>query len=102
MKQYYVYILAGRRHGTLYIGMTSDLIRRVSEHRQGKVGGFTRQYRIHRLVYFETTSDVRVAIEREKQMKKWNRCWKVEIIEKSNPTWRDLYREIAGFPLSRE
>ena len=96
MKSYYVYILASKRNGTLYIGVTNDLVRRVYEHKQGLVEGFTKKYNVHRLVFFEETNDVESAITKEKQMKKWNRQWKIELIEKNNPEWKDLYSEIAG------
>ena len=92
--RYYVYILASKRNGTLYIGVTSDLVKRVYEHKQGFVGGFTKKYNVHQLVYLEETGDVNSAIRREKQLKKWKRQWKIELIEKSNPEWRDLYYEI--------
>ena len=94
-KQYYVYILASKIGGTLYIGVTNDLIRRVHEHREKLVEGFTKQYNVTKLVFFEVHSDVKAAITREKQMKKWNRAWKVRLIEESNPNWDDLYSEIA-------
>ena len=94
-KQYYVYILASKIGGTLYIGVTGNLIRRVYEHREKLVEGFTKQYDASRLVYFEAHSDVEAAITREKQMKKWNRAWKVRLIEESNPNWDDLYGQIA-------
>ena len=96
MKQYYVYILANKKNGTLYIGMTNDLIRRVYEHKNDLVEGFTKKYQVHRLVYFEETNDVRIALQREKQMKKWKRQWKIDLIEEMNPDWRDLYDEITG------
>jgi putative endonuclease len=92
---YFVYILASKRNGTLYIGVTNDLVRRVYEHKADLVPGFTRRYSVHTLVYFEETDDVETAIAREKQMKKWNRAWKVSVIERSNPTWRDLYDDIV-------
>lgn len=95
MKQYYVYILASRRNGTLYIGVTGDLVKRVYEHKQNDVEGFTKQYKVHNLVYYETYGDVSEAILREKQMKKWNRQWKINLIEKHNPQWVDLYQEIS-------
>ncbi|MFA4982482.1 MAG: GIY-YIG nuclease family protein [Candidatus Omnitrophota bacterium] len=95
MKSYYVYILASKKNGTLYIGVTNDLVRRVYEHKQGLVEGFTKKYNVKQLVFFEETNDVESAITREKQMKKWNRQWKIELIEKSNPEWKDLYSEIA-------
>ncbi|MDR4504070.1 MAG: GIY-YIG nuclease family protein [Candidatus Scalindua sp.] len=94
MKQYYVYILASKRNGTLYIGITNDLIRRVYEHKNNLVEGFTKKYRVHRLVHFESTLDVKAAIEREKCIKRWKRSWKIELIEEHNPEWKDLYYEI--------
>jgi len=103
MKHYDVYILASKPNGTLYIGVTNDLIRRVNEHRHGLVEGFTKRYGVHRLIYYEETPDVPIAIEREKQLKKWNRRWKTELIEEANPEWNDLYETLNdGFPLSRE
>ena len=90
MKSYYVYILASERNGTLYIGVTSNLLKWIDEHKNGIVEGFTKKYNIHRLVYYESTSDVESAIVREKQMKKWNRQWKINLIEKNNPDWIDL------------
>lgn len=88
---YYVYILASKKNGTLYIGTTSDLRRRIYEHKNNLIRGFTSKYNIHLLVYFEQTTDVKSALEREKQLKKWNRKWKIELIEKLNPEWKDLY-----------
>jgi len=85
MKSYYVYILASKRNGTLYIGITSDLIKRVYEHKNNLVDGFTKKYKIHNLVYFEETNDVQSAIKREKQIKAWKRSWKIELIESKNP-----------------
>ena len=90
-KQYYVYILASKRNGTLYIGVTADLIRRIYEHKNKLVEGFTQKYNVHDLVYYEVTESVEGAIAREKQLKKWNREWKVRLIEKGNPDWKDLY-----------
>jgi putative endonuclease len=90
MKTYYVYILASKKNGTLYIGMTNNLQKRLSEHKNKIVPGFSQKYNIDKLVYFEITSDVKSAIAREKQLKKWNRKWKLELIEKSNPQWKDL------------
>jgi len=90
MKNYYVYIMASGRKGTLYIGVTNDLEKRVAEHKSGKFGGFTNQYAVHDLVHFESTNDVREAIAREKQLKNWKRQWKIELIVKNNPEWRDL------------
>ena len=89
-----VYILANKRNGTLYTGVSSDLIKRVYEHKNGLADGFTKKYRIHHLVYFELHEDMLAAISREKQIKKWNRAWKLELIEKNNPEWRDLYEDI--------
>lgn len=94
MKQYYVYILASAKRGTLYIGMTSDLQKRIYQHKNELVEGFTKKYGVNRLVYFEETQDVMSAIEREKRMKKWNRQWKIELIESNNPEWRDLSEDL--------
>ena len=94
MKTYYVYILASKRNGTLYIGVTNDLIRRVWEHKNNIIKGFTAKYGVHRLVYYEHTDDAYSAIIREKRMKKWKRQWKLALIEKHNPGWRDLYEEL--------
>jgi putative endonuclease len=93
-RQYYVYLLASKRNGTLYIGVTSDLVKRVYEHKNNLVDGFTKEYHVHKLVYYEVTDDINGAIIREKQIKKWKRAWKIELIEKSNPEWRDLYSEL--------
>jgi putative endonuclease len=90
-----VYILASKHNGTLYIGVTSDLVKRVWEHKHDVVEGFTRKYGIHTLVYFEQHNEMAEAIRREKQLKKWNRAWKIELIEKINPHWRDLWPEIV-------
>jgi len=94
-KQPAVYILASKRDGTLYIGVTSDLVKRVWEHKNDVVEGFTKKYGVHDLVYFEVHGDMESAITREKQLKKWHRGWKIELIEKNNPTWRDLWSDIA-------
>jgi putative endonuclease len=94
MKSYYVYILASQRNGTLYIGITSDLIKRVYEHKNNLVDGFTKKYKLHSLVHYEHCDDVESAIIREKRLKKWNRKWKLELIEKENPQWRDLYEDL--------
>lgn len=94
MKQPCVYILASHQRGTLYVGVTSDLIKRVWEHKQNLVKGFTHQYQIHTLVYVEPCETMLAAITREKQLKKWNRDWKIELIEKHNHAWRDLYDDI--------
>jgi putative endonuclease len=90
MKEYYVYILASQRNGTLYIGVTNNLPRRIWEHKQNLVEGFTKKYNVHILVWFELTSSIESAIEREKQLKHWNRKWKLRLIEESNPHWEDL------------
>ena len=94
MRDYYVYILASKQHGTLYIGVTNDLIRRVYEHRNNLIDGFTKKYNVHRLVYYEQTSDIESAIQREKRLKKWKRRWKIELIENENPSWKDLYDDL--------
>jgi putative endonuclease len=94
MKQPCVYLLASKRNGTLYVGVTSDLIRRVWEHKQGVVEGFTKKYNVHMLVWFEMHQDMYTAITREKALKEWKRAWKLELIERSNPIWKDLYDEL--------
>ncbi|MBA4320226.1 MAG: GIY-YIG nuclease [Flavobacterium sp.] len=92
IRNYYVYILASKRNGTLYIGVTSDLKKRIFEHKNDLIEGFTKKYKVHHLVYYEQTTDVRSAIEREKRLKKWKRKWKLALIEKMNPNWEDLYK----------
>jgi len=92
---YYVYILASKKHGTLYIGVTNDLIKRVHEHKNDLVEGFTKKYGVHQLVYFEQTGSIESAITREKQLKKWRRQWKIELIEEKNPGWKDLYLDLV-------
>lgn len=89
-KTYYVYILASKRNGTLYIGVTNNLERRLYEHRNNLIEGFTNKYNVHNLVYYEDVNDIQVALQREKQLKRWTRKWKLELIEKVNPAWRDL------------
>jgi len=89
-KTYYVYILASKRNGTLYVGVTDNLQRRIYEHKNNLVKGFTQKYNIHNLVYYEETDDVKVAIEREKQIKSWSRKKKILLIEKENSEWQDL------------
>ncbi|MCC6604786.1 MAG: GIY-YIG nuclease family protein [Anaerolineae bacterium] len=96
MKTYFVYILASKKNGTLYIGMTSNLIRRVYEHKNDVRESFTQKYGGHTLVYYEYTNVVNAVIVREKQMKKWNRQWKINLIEKENPNWDDLYESLLG------
>lgn len=90
----YVYILANKRNGTTYIGVTSNLVRRVYEHKNDLVDGFSQKYSVHNLVYYERHDRIEDAIVREKQMKKWKRAWKLRTIENFNPEWRDLYRDI--------
>ena len=96
MKEPAVYILASQRNGTLYVGVTSNLIKRVYEHKQDLVDGFTSMYRVHMLVYFEQHLEIREAIRREKRLKEWPRKWKLALIEIQNPDWRDLYPDITG------
>ncbi|KKR71052.1 MAG: Endonuclease [Microgenomates group bacterium GW2011_GWC1_41_8] len=91
---YYVYILASKKNGTLYVGITNNLLRRIWEHKQEYVQGFTKRYRIHMLVYYEEYSVIHDALNREKQLKWWNRKWKIELIESKNAQWKDLYNEI--------
>ena len=93
---YFVYLMASARNGTLYAGVTNNLIRRVYEHKQGLTGGFTSRYAVHHLVWFKSTPSIEAAIHREKQVKNWKRQWKVAMIEKSNPTWMDLYDTLLG------
>ena len=94
-RSYFVYLLASRRNGTLYVGVTNDLMRRVCQHKQGLVEGFTKRYGVKMLVWYEQTESIESAVLREKQIKRWNRDWKIELIRASNPQWRDLYEEIA-------
>lgn len=93
-KRYYIYILASKQNGTLYIGVTNNLIRRIYEHKNDSIDGFTKLHKVHKLVYYEEYNDIELAIQREKQLKKWNRKWKLRIIEERNPKWRDLYEEL--------
>ncbi|BBF94196.1 GIY-YIG nuclease family protein [Blastochloris tepida] len=93
---FFVYMLASKPNGTLYIGVTRNLIRRVHEHRIKAVPGFTAKYDVTRLVHVETFNDPETAITREKQLKGWNRAWKIRLIERENPEWRDLFDELAG------
>jgi putative endonuclease len=90
MKYYYVYILASKRRGTLYIGVTNDLIRRMNEHKNGLMEGFTKKYKVHTLVYFQQCENVESVIQREKQLKAWRREWKIKLIEETNLNWNDL------------
>ena len=95
MKNFYVYILCNKRNGTLYTGVTSDLIKRVYEHKSNLIDGFSKKYSIHDLVWYESHKTVEEAIIREKQIKKWNRRWKLKLIERDNPEWNDLYETIC-------
>jgi len=95
-KLYFVYILASNRNGTLYIGVTNDLIRRVWEHREGVAVGFTKKYGVTTLVYYEVFEEISAAIQRETRLKKWKRLWKIALIEKDNPRWLDLYETVGG------
>ena len=95
MKAYYVYIMASKRNGTIYVGSTSNLVRRAYEHRQGLVEGFTKKHGVNRLVHFEQTTNARAAIQRERTIKHWRRAWKIALIEETNPQWRDLYEDIV-------
>jgi putative endonuclease len=92
---FFVYILASKRNGTLYVGMTDDLVRRVWQHRSGEIAGFTKNYDIKLLVWHEAHESRESAFIRERQIKKWNRTWKLELIEKENPAWRDLWDEVT-------
>jgi len=94
MKYFYVYIMASKRNGTLYIGMTSNLPKRVTQHRQKVAEGFTDKYDVHKLVWYERHEEARSAIEKEKQLKRWKRIWKLRLIEETNPEWNDLYKGI--------
>ena len=94
MKTYFVYILASKKNGTLYIGITSDIARRTWEHKEGLAEGFTKRYDVKSLVYIEQTNNAVAAIEREKQLKKWNRAWKIRLIEENNPEWKDISKEL--------
>jgi putative endonuclease len=96
VKQPAVYILASRPNGTFYVGVTSNLPQRIWQHRNDAVEGFTRKYGVHLLVYFELRDDMTTAISREKQLKHWNRAWKIALIEQTNPTWRDLWPDITA------
>lgn len=93
-KQPAVYILASKKNGTLYIGVTSDLAKRIWEHKNDLVEGFTKRYKVHNLVWYEVHDNIDAAIEREKNMKEWQRVWKTKLIEKDNPSWNDLYNSI--------
>lgn len=90
----YIYILASQKNGTLYTGVTSDLIKRIYQHKNKEIEGFTYKYNVNQLVYFEVHADIREAILREKRIKKWKRAWKLKLIEKENPYWKDLYESL--------
>lgn len=91
---YFVYILTNKRNGTLYTGVTNDLIRRVYEHKTNSIEGFSKKYSTHTLIYYEEFSDINTALGREKQLKKWKRLWKLKLIESLNPNWDDFYEKI--------
>ncbi len=93
---YFVYMLASRRNGTLYIGVTNDIMRRTWEHKNDLVEGFTKKYGVHILVWYELYEDIHEAIAREKRMKRWNRAWKIRLIEKDNSGWNDIYDRLMG------
>ena len=92
-KSYYVYILSSKKNGVFYIGVTSDLKNRMNQHKNEVIQDFTSKYLVHKLVYYEQTEDVNSALSREKVLKKWNRSWKIQLIEKDNPTWKDLSKD---------
>ena len=94
MKRYFTYIMASKYNGTIYIGITSNLVKRVHEHKSKTVPGFTQKHSVHNLVFFEEHLDIRSALAREKQLKSWKRSWKIQLIEKDNSKWKDLYQEI--------
>jgi putative endonuclease len=94
-KTFCVYVVTNRRNGALYVGVTSDLPRRIWQHKQKEVAGFTARYGVDKLVYYQTCESAESAIQREKQLKKWSRSWKLRLIEEKNPDWRDLYEEIV-------
>jgi putative endonuclease len=95
MEKFYVYMLCSKRNGTLYIGVTSDLVKRVYEHKNNLVNGFTKKYNIHRLVWYEIHESAESAINRERRIKKWKRAWKLKLIGQDNPGWSDLYESIC-------
>ena len=101
MKTYHIYILANKRNGTLYIGVTNNLEHRIYEHKNNLIDGFTKKYQIHKLVYCEETNDVVSALQREKELKKWSRSWKIRLIEKENKNWDDLARGWVSATLPR-
>ncbi len=94
-KSYFVYILASAKNGTLYVGVTNNVVARTAQHREGSTGGFTKRYGVMRLVWFETHTSIDAAIHREKQIKRWRRAWKIALFSEINPEWDDLYPELA-------
>ena len=96
MKKSFVYIVTNKKNGVLYIGVTNNLIRRVIEHKRKETKGFTNKYNVDKLVWYESSDDIRYAIEKEKKLKTWNRNWKIREIEKFNPEWKDLFYDIGG------
>ena len=94
-KYYFVYILTNKNNTVLYIGVTNNIARRTWEHKEANIKSFTEKYKIHKLIYYETFNDITSAITREKQLKKWNRAWKIELINKTNPSWKNLYDELT-------
>jgi len=101
MSKYYVYIMASKRNGTLYIGQTNNLVERVCAHKKGTASVFTKKYNVKNIVYYEKHNDAEKALVREKQMKKWNREWKLRLVEEVNPSWKDLFNGITGSPPTR-
>ena len=99
MRSYWTYIRASKPHGTLYIGVTNDLVHRIDQHRAGKGSAFTRRYSVHTLVWYEEFASARTAIQREKNLKRYNRAWKINLIERTNPHWLDLYPTLPGVAL---
>ena len=95
MKNVYVYMLCSKRNGTLYTGVTSDLVKRIYEHKNNLVDGFTKKHNVHRLIWYEIHESAESAIIREKRIKKWKRAWKLKLIEQNNPDWADLYESIC-------
>ncbi len=94
MREAYVYILTNKRYGTLYTGVTSDLVSRIWQHKSDVTDGFTKSYAVHRLIWYEQHGSIEDAIEREKNIKRWRRNWKIKLINQTNPAWRDLYKDI--------
>ena len=94
-KQYFVYMLASSKHGTIYIGVTNDLLRRVWEHKEGLIEGFTKTHSVHKLVWYEVHQEIEAAIIREKRLKHWNRDWKINLIEEVNPDWMDISLDLT-------